>query len=319
MAMYHLQNMKSTSKRKYGLASITSIIFLPGFIASFLPADVSFNFHWYQWEFSLFWFGLVSLFIFLGWLMTGVYMQMRRELQVSSPPWVWGMFKIFLLVYVMGFIHGNENDLLGVPIVWVYRLFIGWVLMAGLTYMILWWEGTDGVDIHRLSHLWNTNRIQDAICEIPRWLISLILAWGVAVALMAVQAVYGVDIPSKLIMLKDMVEKENFTDHGFSLNLYGFVIAMMFFLMRDIALLLFFYFSEKPNRALGTAGVYWVVLYLLIPLLLGVVGMGVLYPVFLPNATVNFVYAVLPPLLQAGLMWIFTIRRWRTRFGSPAV
>jgi len=90
-------------------------------------------------------------------------------------------------------------------------------------------------------------------------------------------------------------------------------------LMRDIALLLYFYFSDKPQRALTTTFVYWIVLYLLIPLLLGVADIDTLNPVFLPGGSVNFVYAVLPPLLQAGLMWTFTIRRWRTRFGSPTV
>jgi hypothetical protein len=93
----------------------------------------------------------------------------------------------------------------------------------------------------------------------------------------------------------------------------------MCFLVRDIALLLYFYFSDKPQRALATAFIYWIVLYLLIPMLLGVFGAEALKPVFLPDGTVNFSYAVLPPMLQAGLMWTFTIRLWRSRFGSPAV
>jgi hypothetical protein len=317
--MYHLQNMESTSKRKYGFASITGVFFLPVLLVSFFPVPESFVLHWYHWEFSLFWFGLVSLYIFLGWLMTGIYMQMRRELQVPNPPWVWAAFVIFILGYVMGFISEEENILPGELLIWVFRLSIGWVLMVGLTYMILWWERTDGVGIHRLIHLWNFKRVKDALCEIPRWGVTLILAWMVAVALMVVHMALGIDIPSKLTTFLMETKQAISSDQGLTFNLYGLVIAMMLFLMRDIALLLYFYFSAKPLRALGTAGVYWAVLYLLIPLLLVALSMDVLNPIFLPSATVNFVYAVLPPLLQAGLMWAFAIRRWRTRFGSPAV
>ena len=319
MGMYHLQHMESTSKRRFGNASITGIFFLPLFLVSFFPVREVFVLHWYQWEFSLFWFGLASLYIFFGWVITGVYMQMRRELQVSNPPWVWAAFVIFLLVYAMGFIGGQGSVLPGEWIIWVFRLFVGWMLVVGLTYMILVWESTDGVDIRRLTHLWKSKRIRDALYEIPRWLVTLILAWAVALGLMFAQMAWGIDIPSKLSELEPMVQGKALSDQGFVFNLFGLIIAMMFFLMRDIALLLYFYFSEKPQRALGTASLYLAVLYLLIPLILLALDVGVLFPLFLPSATVNIFYAILPPMLQAGLMWNFAIRRWRTHFGSPAV
>lgn len=187
--------------------------------------------------------------------------------------------------------------------------------MASLTYLILWWERADGVDIRRLFHLWESSRIRDAFYEVPRWLVGLIVTWTTAVALIMTLAVYG----ENHTILKTMSRLTGGLPDGDTFNLYGFVIAMMFFLMRDIALLLYFYFSDKPQRALATAFVYWIVLYLLIPLLLGVVWMDALNSVFLPNGNVNIAYAVIPPLLQAGLMWTYTIRRWRTRFGSSAV
>jgi len=316
MGMYHLQNKESKSKRKSGLSSIITVIFLPTIIiSSFQPAGGPQGLHWYGWEFNHFWFGLVSIFIFLGWLMTGIYMQMRRELQVANPPWVWAAFMGFLLAYIMGFYQGEGTTPTGISDLWVMRLFSGWVLMVSLTYMILWWERADGVDIRRLFHLWNSSRIRDALYEIPRWLVGLMVTWATAAGLILVQLVYG---ENSLIgkTLIDMTGEPNNVDFY---SLYGFIIAMMCFLMRDIALLLYFYFSDKPQRALATAFVSWAVLYLLIPLLLGVVEVDALNPVFLPDATVNIVYAVLPSLLQAGLMWIFTIRRWRARFGSPAV
>lgn len=316
MGMYHLQNKESKSKRKSGFASIISIILLPTIIFSLLdPVWEPHGLHWYQWEFGQFWFGLVSLYIFLGWLITGIYLQMRRELQVPNPPWVWSAFMAFLLGYVMGFYQGEVNILLTVPDLWSMRLFSGWILMVSLTYLILWWERTDGVGVRRLFHLWSSSRIYDALCEIPRWLVGLIVTWTTAIVLILIQVMYG-ENPFIGKVLNQMASEPN---NGDFYSLYGVVIAMMFFLMRDIALLFYFYFSDKPQRALTTTFVYCIVLYLLIPLLLGVADIDTLNPVFLPGGSVNFVYAVLPPLLQAGLMWTFTIRRWRTRFGSPTV
>ena len=150
MGMFHLQNKESRSKRKSGLSAIISVIFLPTIIiSSFQPASVAHELNWYQWEFNQFWFGLTSLLVFLGWLMTGIYMQMRRELQMSNPPWVWAAFMVFLFGYVMGFFQGRDDVSSNDPNLWVLRLFSGWIIMTGLTYLILWilprrrWKGKE--------------------------------------------------------------------------------------------------------------------------------------------------------------------------------
>ncbi len=305
LGMWQAQNRFSKSKRRSGMSLLLGLLLLPSVIlSSFEPVKWSKAVHWYHWEFSEFWFWLASLYLFLAWTITGVYMQMRRELQVANPPWVWKAFLIFVLVYAMGF--PQEKDIISLNGLnfWVARLLLGWGLMVAFTYVILLWERSDGVDIRRLFHLWRSHRIQAALCEIPRWLVASILAWATAAGLLALHALLGGTF---------------LNDEGDMINLYGWVAAAMCFLMRDIALLLYFYFSDKPQRALATAVVYWTVLYILIPMLLGVVWMDIFNPLFLPDGSVNFAYAVAPPLLQAVLMWRATIRRWRTRFGALAI
>ena len=318
IGMYHFQVNEIKTRRRSGIASIISVVVLLFIIVFLLLAKELESLNWYRWEFQLFWFSLASLYLFLGWLMSGIYMQMRRELQVSNPPWAWAAFKIFLLIYVMGFVQGEEGTLLGGSNLWVFRLVLGWVLMTGMTYSILLWERADGVAFRRMFHLWSSHRIRDMLHEIPRWMVGLMVTWVTAIGLMLVQSMRGEGLFLKTTH-GSMGAMRSWIESGETFSLYGIVVATMFFLMRDIALLLYFYFSDKPQRALTTTFVYWIVLYLLIPLLLGVADIDTLNPVFLPGGSVNFVYAVLPPLLQAGLMWTFTIRRWRTRFGSPTV
>lgn len=304
MGLYQLQNKESKSKRKSGASLVLGVFVLPFLISSTLVSENTIGgLNWYHWKFNEFWFALVSIYLFLGWALVGVYMQMRRELQVTNPPWVWAAFTIFVVGYSMGFMQGKESSTPQETDLWMHRMLLGWGMMVFLTYVILWWERTDGVGIRRLFHLWNTSRTREALCEVPRWAVGLILTAVAAVAL--------------IVLRTGSAEPFSFGSDD-PLNLYGIVIATLFFLMRDIALLLYFYFSDKPQRALATAMVYWVILYGLIPLLLGVVWMDVLNPVFQPDGSVHIALAVLPPMIQAGLMWKFTYARWRTRFGTPA-
>ena len=302
LGMWQLNNKFSKTKRRSGLSLLLSFpLLLTVVISSFEPIKWVKAVHWYHWELDKFWFLLASLYLFLFWVIMGTYMQMRRELQVSNPPWVWKTFLVFMLVYAMGFPQEEDVISLNGLNFWVARMLLGWLLMVAFTYLVLLWERPDGVDIRRLFHLWQGHRIRDALCEVPRWLVASLLAWGTAAGLMILHIVFGGTFLS---------------GDGDVLNLYGMVIAVMCFMMRDIALLLYFYFSDKPERALGTAVVYWTVLYVLIPLLLGVVWMDTLNPLFLPDGSVHPAYAILPPLIQALVMWRYTIRRWRTRFGT---
>lgn len=307
LGMWQLQNKSSKSQRRSVFSFLPLILSAPLLISlvilSFEPVKWSRPVNWYHWEINEFGFYLVSLYLFLGWLITGIYMQMRRELQMANPPWAWKAFLIFVLGYAIGFPQPDNEMVLDGLNFWVARVLVGWGLMIALSYLILLWERSDGMDVRRLFYLWNSRRIRDALCEIPRWSITLGITWVAAAGLMILHSVFGSTFLS---------------GDGELLNLYSIVFATMFFLMRDIALLLYFYFSDKPQRALGTALVYWLVLYWLIPVLLGLVWFDFLNPVFRPDGTVAMAHAILPPMIQAIAMWWITSSRWRTRFGTTA-
>lgn len=100
--------------------------------------------------------------------------------------------------------------------------------MVSLTYMILWWERAEGVDIRRLFHLWGSSRIRDALCEIPRWVVGLIVTRATAVGLILIQVVFGESPFSFLTMAKVWNGISEFGKSD-TFNIYGFIIAMMFF------------------------------------------------------------------------------------------
>ena len=89
------------------------------------------------------------------------------------------------------------------------------------------------------------------------------------------------------------------------------VLAALCFLMRDLAVVMAFNFSGKAERSGMAALIYLGVLYLLLPWLFGVLGLGEQVYWLLPTGTAGLFSAVLPALVQAGLAWALLVRRWR--------
>ncbi|NIY17768.1 MAG: hypothetical protein GWM98_24320 [Nitrospinaceae bacterium] len=303
VGMWQLQSKLAKEKRKSGMSLPFAIFVLPSmFIATFEPVEWAKNMHWYHWEFDPMWFWLSSLYFLLGWIITGIYMQMRKELQVSNSPWIWLVFLLTVVGYAMGFLQEDQASILTGLHLWTKRLMLGLGILIGINYGFMTWVRSDGMDMRRLLYLWNLRRIRDTLSEMPRWVFTTLLAWMSAIGVMIAHLVLGGGFLSS---------------EGDPLNLYGLILAGMCFMTRDLAMILYFYFSSKPQRAVGTAILYWTVLYWLIPLLLGVVWMDDLNPFFLPDPKVHIAYAILPPLVEALVMCRFTLRRWRARFGEP--
>ena len=53
-----------------------------------------------------FWtFALLSVWVFLGWALIGLYRLMQVELQYRTRPWAWAGFTLFMMMYVAGLLH----------------------------------------------------------------------------------------------------------------------------------------------------------------------------------------------------------------------
>lgn len=83
---------------------------------------------------------------------------------------------------------------------------------------------------------------------VPCWLVGLIVTWVTAVGLIIAQWVYGKDPLS--FLGTDFTHAIFSPESGEVLDPYGFVVSVMCFLMRDIALLLYVYFSTSRNAPL---------------------------------------------------------------------
>lgn len=245
----------------------------------------------YDWPADLFW--LVSLYLFVGWSLLGATMLMRKELQVPSRPWIWLGFVVFLNVYFAGILPtvalvkntGLDETTL--------RFGLATATTVLLSYLMVFIEGTNVVDISRLLQRLRTPGRRGVFQEFPRWLLTTLATWLLGIGLVILIAVND----NNAWVLRDT-------------NLYSLVLASLLFLMRDLAIVLYARFADKKERATLAAVAYLAILYYLLPWLLHVAGLHGLQYLFLPNGQSPWLLGILPALLQAGFMWMLVVRRW---------
>lgn len=263
-------------------------------IQAALDDDISVT--WYGTQYDHFLFSLISLTLITAWMVIGIYRQMRAELQMRCTPLVWMIFITYVALYLGGFVD-LDNDETAFSV----RCFIAFVIFISAAYLTIFFEPKNPVTFRRLFYQLEHNGYWSAFYHVPVWLASLFLV-----------------LLSVIVILFD----NNSTIQAFDMhkitNLKVFVVASLFFLMRDMMLLLYLNFGEKVKRADSAALVYLSVLYLIIPGIFGLMDMPVVKALFLPispdfTATDNFfVYSLWSGLAQMVLMFWLLFGRWRS-------
>jgi hypothetical protein len=156
------------------------------------------------------------------------------------------------------------------------------------------WERTDGFGLRQFLLRLKYRRYEEAIYEFPRWVISAVISFVMAGILMVCFPIYS----------------DVFTSPPLSPN--GFIISLMCFMVRDLALILYFHISDKPKRAGLNSVVCLIFLYGLIPAIIFSADMDqfvyLFYPLYEP---VSIWKSILPSLLQALILCTLVYVKWR--------
>ena len=284
------QQMKSSSY--IVLAFILLIFFLaviPQLISAFRISEIDIN--WYHLNFSPSNFILSSIIIFLGWSLIGLYRNMRLELQFYNGPWVWVLFLASLMLYANGFLV-NEN-VVAPKNRFIASLYLSYAISLVLTYLTVLGESKYIVDFRLLLNKFKCRHWKEFQFSLPMWLITL-----AAAVLLCLATLIG----SILTEVPDFNKIEIPT---------LFPLTVLFFLLRDVTLLIYVNLKESASRADVMAVVYLLVLYVLGPLILSFSGLDFLVSTFLPNFSGNFLTATLPVLLQCLFLFYLVKKRWK--------
>jgi len=226
-------------------------------------------------------FHKTSLLLALFWCAVGNYRLMAQELGIRSLPWIWGIFCLFMSIYLGGFIPSSA---------YTFAL-ASFSVCSALTYVGVLIENNQALRFKRLFSFIAQRAWQRALEEVPVWWISLLLALASALAL--------------------SVSEHPLQTFGNYLHLYP--LAMLTMLVRDCGLYLYFSYGSNPERALGLTMLTALLLYVILPGLLGALGQFTLAALFLPLKADSAAWASLCGALQVVLVIRALYERWRIK------
>ena len=226
--------------------------------------------------------------MFLGWTVLAIYRLVRAELQLESLPWAWGLFTLFLMGYVAGFL-GEGSWQVGQEL-FLQRLLSAFLITLALAYAAAFSERKDPVVLRRLLQYLGRREWLRALQLFPLWLSTL---------------------PFILLTCATLVAVEVSTGSGESVNIAVPAVAMVLFLLRDFGLLLFLNLAGSPKRADMLTMLFLVLLYGVIPMILAALGFDRMTGLFRPMPGIPAEIILPAALLQAAVMLWLMVRRWR--------
>ena len=267
---------------------------LPFFIAiqffSEPTADRS-GLHWYGIDIPILHFLVATNLIFATWIVFGCYRLMRLELQCRTGVLGWLAFVVFLPLYLGGL--DPRNPIFSVPMNvdgpqkwWM----ISFLVTISLTYAAAFAEPKGIVAIRRWQHDLARRSYADIQASTPSWIVSGAICLVFALAVIAL-SLNGDEVAA---------------DYGV------FVVTVLLFAFRDIALLYALTLDARRRRGHLAALVYLAVLYGLIPALLFGIDMDLLTEAFLPTFGGDAVMSTLPVLVQAVAALALAREKWRS-------
>lgn len=253
------------------------------------PLDVALlpQWHWYGLSLDVTLFRLVSLAVFFGWALLGVYRLMLQELQYRTRPWAWILFVLFCLAYIGGFTHEGTELLPPVAGAWRWSTT---ALAIVLVYVALFIEPKSLIRYRQFVG----GRFLDAMpLWLPTWLIAAVV-FAAALVASGGETAYGRILSPPV------------------------AAAQLLFMLRDIAFVLALNFGRNPGRADLPAFLYLAIAYLPLGWLLMQLNEPLAVAFVLPTPSADPLLTIAPVavelVLAAGFLWY----RWR-RYGVPRV
>ena len=278
--------------QRYGRLQTTAFLVLgAGCAVSLLnwPFSASASTFWYDRVYPDNRFVLLSLVVFLGWAIFGIYRLIRAELQLKSLPWAWGLFVMFLAAYVAGFL--GEGRWESGQSVWSLRVLSAFITTLALAYGTAFSERKDPVALRRLLQSLGQREWARAMQVLPLWLSSLPFVALTCALLVA-------------------VEFNSVPEEGVK-QMTATAVAMVLFLLRDLGILLFLNLGKIPKRADMLTVLLLVLLYAVLPTILSALDLDLLAGFFWPAPGVSAGIVVPAALFQAVVMLWLMVARWR--------
>ncbi len=229
-------------------------------------------------------FALIAVF--------GAWRVMSNALQVRTLPWAWPLFALILTVYFSGFDIGTT----GAASV-AKSLMIGTVITVVLTYAALLSEPNGIAVWQSVVHRFRVGDWRRMLQQLPLWVSTLALCFVFAIGTGATLGLFAPTLAqSKIEWLSQ-------------LSIAALVVPLL--ALRDVGVFLYFSFSTKPKRVLGTVALYLTLIYGLLPFLAKALKLNALYYFFLPFVPPHWFGSSAIIAVHAVIVMSLVVMRWR--------
>jgi len=246
------------------------------------------------WRGSRAWFGIAidmrpfiwcTFAAFTAWAVIGCHRLMRAELQLRNGPLAWIGFVAFCMLWVAGLAWHDGKLTAGVLSLQVPALSTAGVVAAHLTalalgYAALFTEAKDPVTLRRLLAALRAGAARGVLESLPRW------TWSVPLGLLTVAAATG-------------------AGGGLALG-----VSSLAFFVRDAGIVTLLNLGARRERADAAALLYLALLYGVAPLIVQGVTPWRMAGWLVPLPDGSLMLALVPPALQAVLVWALVRLRW---------
>lgn len=290
--------MAIQKERKYNKSQSTAFLVL-GIVAAtpFLiaAADYKTPLEWFGTRYERLDFVLATLFFSTLWALVGIYHLMRVELQLKNRPWVWYGFMLSLMGYVAGFFYSMTFIGSEIPAAASPPLIAAYFTAVAITYFMGFAERKDFLSLHALLGLATDGMWGRFLERSPRWILSIPIPVATGLALM-------LSTPS--------------VAPGATFGSAWFVLASIFFMLRDLGIMLFCNLGKSARRADMLTVLYLGLLYGVFPFILTATGAESAIHFFFPQSRGGAYLGALGSFSELLLVgWLVTIR-WRARLAE---
>jgi hypothetical protein len=169
-----------------------------------------------------------------------------------------------------------------------------------LTYLLALSENKDIVLFRKLINALKSSDFPTFYKYVPLWLITLPIAKIAGFLVLLLLLIFD-ENP----ILKTILKDYSITS---KIELVGFYLAILLYVVRDLGILLLLNFSNRPQRADTSMLVYLVLIYLILPTLTSGLGISV---ILYPDITQGIIPLIGFPLVEAIAVVYFLVKKWQ--------
>lgn len=242
---------------------------------------------WFVWSFNVSAFMLCTLVLYTAWAVIGINRLMRSELRMKNMPWVWFSFVLFNMILVSGF-FGDKGIRTDFPDPVSSGMSAAFAVAGIATYFMALSERKDFLILRNLKNMIMESNWEGFLSHSPRWLLTLPLAIVTGIGLIPVSAFY-----------------EN--KPGF----IWFVVSVLFFMLRDILIIVFCNLGLKNKKPDIAAVVCLGLLYGLFPAISLAMKLEPLTLLFWPRTDLYPWLGTFFSIFEFMVLVILVARRWK--------